>query len=114
MKYIIYLSCLLSFPMLSFAQKITYSEVQKGDSRDMSFDIIGKIKENIFIFKNSRFKYALSVYNAEDMDLKEIVDLDFIPEKSFNVDYVMQVENFYFIYQLVYYFFFKNLKNNLY
>ena len=51
MKYIIYLSCLLSFPMLSFAQKITYSEVQKGDSRDMSFDIIGKIKENVFIFK---------------------------------------------------------------
>jgi hypothetical protein len=99
MKYIIYLSCLLSFPILSFAQKITYSEVQKGDSRDMSFDIIGKIKENIFIFKNSRFKYALSVYNAEDMDLKEIVDLDFIPEKSFNVDYVMQAENFYFIYQ---------------
>ncbi len=99
MKYIIYLSCLLLFPMLSFAQKITYSEVQKGDSRDMSFDIIGKIKENIFIFKNSRFKYALSVYNAEDMDLKEIVDLDFIPEKSFNVDYVMQAENFYFIYQ---------------
>ncbi|NDE09861.1 MAG: hypothetical protein EBZ95_04750 [Chitinophagia bacterium] len=99
MKSIIYFSFLLLFPILSFAQKITYSEVQKGDSRDMSFDVIGKIKENVFIFKNARFKYALSVYNAEDMDLKEIVPLDFIPEKSFNVDYVLQSDNFYFIYQ---------------
>ena len=99
MKRIIYLSFLLFFPIICFAQKITYSEIQKGDSRDMSFDIIGKIKENVFIFKNARFKYALSVYNAEDMELKEIVDLDFIPEKSFNVEYILQPDNFYFIYQ---------------
>jgi hypothetical protein len=99
MKRITYLSFLLFFPIICFAQKITYSEIQKGDSRDMSFDIIGKIKENVFIFKNARFKYALSVYNAEDMELKEIVDLDFIPEKSFNVDYILQPDNFYFIYQ---------------
>ena len=46
MKRIIYLSFLLFFPIICFAQKITYSEIQKGDSRDMSFDIIGKIKEN--------------------------------------------------------------------
>ena len=99
MKGIIYLSYFLLFSTLSFAQKITYSEIQKEDSRDMSFDIIGKIKENVFIFKNARYKYNLSVYNAEDMDLKEKVDLDFIPEKSFNVDYVSMPENFYFIYQ---------------
>jgi hypothetical protein len=99
MKGIIYLSYFLLFSTFSFAQKITYSEIQKEDSRDMSFDIIGKIKENVFIFKNARYKYNLSVYNAEDMDLKEKVALDFIPEKSFNVDYVSMPENFYFIYQ---------------
>ena len=86
MKAIIYVSYFLLFSTLCFAQKITYSEIQKEDSRDMSFDIIGKIKENIFIFKNARYKYNLSVYNAEDMELKEKVALDFIPEKSFNVD----------------------------
>ena len=99
MKAIIYVSYFLLFSTLSFAQKVTYSEIQREDSREISFEIIGKIKENIFIFKNARYKYNLSVYNAEDMELKEKVDLDFIPEKSFNVDYVSMPDNFYFIYQ---------------
>ena len=99
MKGIIYLSYLLLFPLLCFAQKITYSEIQKEDNRDINFDIIGKIKDNVLIFKNARFKYTLSVYSAEDMELKEKVDLDFIPEKAFNVDYVLMPDNFYFIYQ---------------
>lgn len=99
MKSIIYLGCLLLFPLLSFAQKITYSEIQREDGRDISFDIIGKIKENVLVFKNTRYNYALSVYNAEDMELKEKVVLDFIPEKAFNVDHVLMSDNFFFIYQ---------------
>src|SRR5674476_404924 len=99
MKGIIYITYLLLLPTLSFAQRITYSETQKEDNRDINFDIIGKMNNNIIVFKNARWKYAVSVYNADDMVLKEKIDLDFIPDKAFNVDYIAFPDNFYFIYQ---------------
>ncbi len=99
MKRIIYVTYMLLLPTLSFAQRITFSEVQKEDNRDINFDIIGKMNNNILIFKNAKWKYAVSVYNAGDMSLKEKVDLDFIPDKAFNVDFIAFPDNFYFIYQ---------------
>lgn len=99
MKVIIYLACLLLLPAISFCQRITFSEPQKEDNRDINFDIIGKMKNNIIVFKNAKTKYALSVYDAADMALKERIDLDFIPDKAFNVDHVLYPDYFYFIYQ---------------
>lgn len=99
MKSITYICCLLLLPIFSFAQRITFSETQKEDGRDINFDIIGKMNNNIMVFKNAKWKYAVSVYNADDMSLKEKVDMDFIPDKAFNVDYITFADNFYFIYQ---------------
>ncbi len=99
MKGITYICCLLLLPISSFAQRITFSETQKEDGRDINFDIIGKMNNNIMVFKNAKWKYAVSVYNADDMLLKEKVDMDFIPDKAFNVDYITFADNFYFIYQ---------------
>ena len=99
MKGIIYITILLLLPVISFAQRITYSEPQREDNRDINFDIIGKMRNNVLVFKNARWKYAVSVYNLEDMSLKERVDLDFIPDKTFNVDFIPYAEHFYFIYQ---------------
>lgn len=99
MKGIIYIAYLLLLPSLSFTQRITFSETQKEDNRDINFDIIGKMNNNILVFKNAKWKYAVSVYNADDMVLKEKVDLDFIPDKAFNVDFITFANNFYFIYQ---------------
>ncbi|MEO6731991.1 MAG: hypothetical protein ABIN01_12305 [Ferruginibacter sp.] len=99
MKGILYITYLLLLPLLTFAQRITYSEAQREDNRDINFDIIGKLKNNIIVFKNARWKYAVSVYNADDMALKEKVDLDFIPDKAFNVDYIQYLEHFYLVYQ---------------
>lgn len=99
MKGIIYVTYLLLVPILSFAQHITYSEPLREDNRDINFDIIGKMNNNIIVFKNARWKYAVTVYNADDMSLKEKIDLDFIPDKAFNVDYITFSDNFYFIYQ---------------
>jgi hypothetical protein len=99
MKGIIYGAFLLLLSSVAFAQRITFSEPLKEDNRDINFDIIGKINSNIIVFKNARQKYAVSVYNVDDMALKERVVLDFIPDKAFNVDYVTSGENFYFIYQ---------------
>ena len=99
MKGFIYITYLLLLPVISFSQRITYSEPQRDDSRDINFDIIGKMKNNVLVFKNVRNKYAVSVYNLDDMSLKEKVDMDFIPDKTFNVDFVAYPEHFYFIYQ---------------
>lgn len=90
---------MLAIPTLSFAQRIIYSEPLREDNRDINFDIIGKMNNNIIVFKNARWRYALTVYNAEDMSLKERIDLDFIPEKAFNVDFIQYPDNFYFVYQ---------------
>ncbi len=99
MKGIIYITILLMLPTLSFGQRITFSEPQKEDNRDINFDIIGKMNNNIIVFKNAKWKYAVSVYNIDDMSLKEKVKLDFIPDKAFNVDYIAFPDNFYFVYQ---------------
>ena len=99
MKGIIYIACLLLLPTILFAQRITFSETQREDNRDINFDIIGKMNDNILVFKNAKWKYAVSVYNASDMTLKEKVDLDFIPDKAFNVDFIAFQYNFYFVYQ---------------
>ena len=46
MKGIIYLACLLLLPTLLISQRITYSESQREDNRDINFDIIGKMDNN--------------------------------------------------------------------
>src|SRR5690349_5234273 len=99
MKGIIYITFLLLLPTLSFSQRIIYSEPLREDNRDINFDIIGRMRDNVLVFKNDRNRYALTVYNVNDMSLKEKVDLEFIPDKTFNVDYVTYTDHFYFIYE---------------
>jgi len=89
---------LILLPVFLQAQQITFSEPFREDSRDMNFDIIGRMKGNIVVFKNMRWKYSLNVYN-DSMKLKEKVELDFIPNKTFNVDYIAYPDFFYLIYQ---------------
>jgi hypothetical protein len=95
---VLFIVLLFLLPVFSFAQKISYSEVLKENSRDMDFEIIGRINSNILVFKNVSSRYAVSVYQGE-MELKEKVDLDFIPSKAYNVDFVLYPDFFYLIYQ---------------
>ncbi|MGG9970331.1 hypothetical protein ACQ33O_00950 [Ferruginibacter sp. SUN002] len=88
--------CLL--PVVGNAQRITYTEPLANDNRDINFEIIGKVKSNILVFKNIRFKYAISVYN-DSMVLKDKKDLDIIEGKTFNVDFITYPDFFYLIYQ---------------
>ena len=87
-----------AFCSITFAQQIIFSEPFSEDNRDMNFDIIGKVNDNIIIFKNLRNKYSLNVY-SDSMVLNEKVDLDFLPGKVFNVDYIAYPDFFYLIYQ---------------
>ena len=38
--------------LLSSAQSITYSEVEKADSRNMNFEILGNFSNNYLVYKN--------------------------------------------------------------
>ncbi len=82
----------------SVAQKIAYSEPEKEDSRRTDFEIIGKLGENYLVFKNNRSDNAISIYD-NSMKLVERVDLDFLPERWINVDFVAYPDFAYVIYQ---------------
>jgi hypothetical protein len=80
------------------AQRITYSEPERVDDRDINFDIIGKMNGNFLVYKNVRWKHAISVYNTE-MELNERVVLDYIPDKTFNIDFVTYPDFAWMVYQ---------------
>jgi hypothetical protein len=80
------------------AQKISYSVVDKDDFREMNFEIIGKMGQNINVYKNFKTRHDISVYDSE-MQLKNRVKLDFLPERIINVDFVAYPDYAYMIYQ---------------
>ncbi|MBI3883361.1 MAG: hypothetical protein HY305_03875 [Sphingobacteriales bacterium] len=98
-RYFLTIALLLQLPVFSFSQqRITYSEAIKTDVKTSAYEIIGKVSGNILVFKDSRSKYAITVYD-NDMKVKDIVSLDFLPDRTFNVDYVAYPDFFYLIYQ---------------
>lgn len=85
-------------PVFAGAQTIVYSDYDKEDTRDMNFEVIGKMDGNFLIYKNIRWKHKISILD-NDMHTKEDIKLDFIPEKTFNVDFVVYPDFFYMVYQ---------------
>lgn len=80
------------------AQAIKYSDYDREDTRDINFDIIGKMKNKILVYKNIRWKHKINIYD-NDMNTLETVKLDFVPEKTFNIDFVAYADYFFMIYQ---------------
>jgi len=80
------------------AQNITFSEPYRDDAMTMNFEILGKLNGNILVFKNVRWKYAINIFN-DSMILKEKVDLDYLPGKTFNVDCIPYNDYIWLIYQ---------------
>jgi len=89
---------LLFFTLSAVSQQITFSEPYRDDSQDMNFEILGKVKGNLLIFKNVRWHYALNIYN-DSMIMQDKVELDFLPGKTFNTDCIVYPDFFYLIYQ---------------
>lgn len=85
-------------PITLVAQSLKFSDFDRGDSRDMNFEIIGKVNNNILVYKNIRWKHKINIYD-NDMQTRETINLDFIPEKTFNIDFVAYPDFFYMIYQ---------------
>jgi hypothetical protein len=98
-RYFLLLSlALLSLPLIVSAQLVTYSSYEREDNRDINFEIIGKMNNNILVYKNMKWKHKISIFD-NDMKTKDIVNLDFMPEKTFNVDFIVYTDFFYMIYQ---------------
>ncbi len=99
-KRIPFLALLLTLTVLSgFAQKIVYSEVDDDDSRRMKFEVIGKVSGNFLVYKNSKNKNYVSVFN-NNMEQVEKVEQDYIPDNDLiNVDFFPYADFTYLVYQ---------------
>lgn len=85
-------------PLPLSSQTVTISDFDREDSRDMNFEIIGKMSGHILVYKNIRSKHKISIFD-KDMNTTENVKLDFIPDRTFNIDFVTYPDHFYMIYQ---------------
>jgi hypothetical protein len=99
MKRIVFIITLFFLlPLVSLSQKVTYSDFEQEDSRDINFEIIGKMNGNFLVYKNIRWRHKINIF-GDDMKIKETIKLDFMPDKTFNVDFVTYPDHFYIIYQ---------------
>jgi len=80
---------------ISFAQQIIYSNTESADRSGTSFfNIIGKVNQNILIFKNHSRDAAVSVYDDSTMQLKERVELSFLPKNKMVGIYFLPYSDF--------------------
>ncbi|MES2881636.1 MAG: hypothetical protein V4676_05765 [Bacteroidota bacterium] len=81
------------------AQKIVYSEPDNDDTRRMNFEIIGKVSGNFLIYKNTRNRSYVSVYNNA-MEEVSRVEQDYMPDdRLINVDFFPYADHTYLVYQ---------------
>ncbi len=80
------------------AQGITYSEVEKADSRNMNFEILGNFSNNFLVYKNLNKRQSLTIY-GNDMAIKESIKLDFISDRTYNIDFITYPDRFLMVWQ---------------
>ncbi len=80
----------------SQSQTIAYTEPDKNDTRNLDFEIVGKLDNHYLIFKNNRSSYTVSVYD-DDMKQVSSVKLDFLPTRTISTD-VWAYHNFFYIF----------------
>jgi hypothetical protein len=85
-------------PLSVVAQTVSISDFDREDNRDMNFEIIGKMNGNILVYKNIRSNHKINIYD-KDMNTLEAVKLDFVPDRTFNIDFITYSDHFYMIYQ---------------
>jgi len=52
---------LLVLPAFAFCQKVTYSDFDQEDNRDINFEIIGKMNGNYLVYKNIKWRHKISI-----------------------------------------------------
>lgn len=81
-----------------YGQRISYTEPERDDTRRTNFEIIGKVGNNILIFKNNRNQNDISVYD-NDMKLLNRVELNYLDDRWINVDFISYPDHATMIYQ---------------
>jgi len=85
---------------VSGAQRIVYSDYEREDSRRMEFDIAGKLDGNFLIYKNTKNKHWIVLFE-NDMKMVGKTELDYIPnnDRVINIDFFQYPGFIYMIYQ---------------
>ncbi|MBC6492987.1 hypothetical protein ACFSQD_00535 [Flavihumibacter stibioxidans] len=78
--------------------RVVYSEPEKDDTRRTNFEILGKLGNEFLIYKNNRSSHTIGVYD-NDMKLLQNVNLDFMPDKMINMDYIAYPDRVMLFYQ---------------
>lgn len=98
-RNILFFLCLSALAFVSNAQKIVYSEVDEDDSRRMRFEVIGKVSGNFLVYKNTKNKNYVSIFN-NDMVQTAKEELDYIPnDRLINIDFFPYADFTYLVYQ---------------
>ena len=97
MKKLLFL-LLISISLSSTAQQIVYSLPDNVDVRNAEYRVVGKINDNIIIYKKYRNEHYFFVYD-NSMKLLDKVPLQSLNNKIYNADFVAYAGYFYMIYQ---------------
>lgn len=98
MKYFLFILITAFACQVSYGQHIEYSQPDNSDTRNMNFEIIGKINGHYLIYKNTRNNNAISVYD-EQMVAVDRVPMKFLDDRLLNVDFVAYPDFAWMIYQ---------------
>lgn len=98
MKYLFFTLISLFVCLVSNGQQIAYSQPDNSDTRNMNFEIIGRIGGHYLIYKNTRNSHAISVYDDQMVSIDR-VPLKFMNDKALNVDFIAYPDFAWMIYQ---------------
>ncbi|MEJ7611610.1 MAG: hypothetical protein WKF88_10575 [Ferruginibacter sp.] len=92
--------CLLLFSVVysAGAQTITYSQVEKADNRDLTFEILGNFSGNFPVFKSVNKRRELTIYD-NNMAITKTIKLDFISDRFSNIDFISYPDYFIMVWQ---------------
>ena len=97
-RYFLFTFISILFITNGFSQNITYSEVERADSRNMNFEILGNFSDKFLVYKNLNKRQALTIYD-NNMAIKENIKLDFISDRTYNIDFVTYPDHFLMVWQ---------------
>jgi hypothetical protein len=98
LKHCLFLVITLFLCVAVNAQSITYSAPDRDDSRNMNFEVLGRLQGKFLIYKNYRIIHTISVYD-DNMKLIEKNRIEGLPDNLFNADFITYPNYAYMFYQ---------------
>jgi WD40 repeat protein len=80
------------------AQSLKFSPTEKYTSQNTIFEIIGKLDNKFFVYKTNSQTHKLNIYD-NNLETVEVVKLDFVSNKTDNIDFIKLADKILFIWQ---------------